>query len=714
MSEKTAVIGFDLGHGESALVIIDDAYSLRGKGGIQPRQVFNEKSQPTVLATLQDGRKVWGVKAVKHSRAAPGQVLDFEICFKAKPGREQTDAVIQEFAACVYGDARALLNGQLGNHVQWFIGCPSAWDKATRTAYERIFSRAGIGAVTIVRESRAAFTYHFEKKGLIIGDLQEPTVVLDFGSSTLDATLAVGLRDEELDPGCPLGASWIDKAILHWNLKHCSRDDFPAGKQDGEKIAAFLSANRFMRGRVELQVREAKEYYFNKQDIKQDIYTDASNCYEPGSIKIGDHKFRIVLHGEMMQELLNTQLEEIVPELLGDGVPDDVRRELVGYSWLGRCRKFLEDIGSKLEAQGINRTDVQHVLLTGGASRMEPVRQLVREFFGAGQMLDGDRDGKDKVEYDTEPELCIARGLACWGRTAIQGEAFRDEVNTLLFGKFTVTDEALAEMRQAGVPDPVVAKVRSLRSLPDKKRHPVAFHTALAAALGADDYEKHEDVIIDKTPLVDRRLLNVMATQFESAKFEEVVGDKAAEIALSRLRSWHNGNTRAAEIGPSIARELRQWSESVELLNVVKSRVERFESAIRKEVNDVVRPVMETYQITNVTFMDQTVLFDKFAAYYKSDVESLAKIFESSAPFEDFSDSVFKRWMQRDSDLLGYVRQFQTSYSTATLEELIGMALPAFQGVTNWNSPQLLSQQALMRGSGSGENPATSVCHTRV
>ena len=42
------------------------------------------------------------------------------------------------------------------------------------------------------------------------------------------------------------------------------------------------------------------------------------------------------------------------------------------------------------------------------------------------------------------------------------------------------------------------------------------------------------------------------------------------------------------------------------------------------------------------------------------------------------------------------------------------LALPAIQGVTNSNSPQLLSQQALIRGSGSRGNPATSVCHTRV
>ena len=48
------------------------------------------------------------------------------------------------------------------------------------------------------------------------------------------------------------------------------------------------------------------------------------------------------------------------------------------------------------------------------------------------------------------------------------------------------------------------------------------------------------------------------------------------------------------------------------------------------------------------------------------------------------------------------------------VQRIFPLALPAFQGITNWDSPQLLSQQALIRGGGSGGNPATSVCHTRV
>lgn len=670
MSEKTAVIGFDLGHGETALTIIDDAYSRRGAKGMQPRPVFNVKSQPTVLATLQDKRKVWGFKAWSLAQAKRDQISEFEICFKAKPGWQHTDDLIAEFAACVRGEASVELNGQLDSRAQWFIGCPSAWNDDTRSAYKLVFLRAGFSNVTIVKESRAAFTYYFEKSdGGTIGNLQEPTLVLDFGSSTLDATLAIGLRDEELDPGCPLGASWIDKAILHWNLTHCSRDDFPAGKQDGEKIAAFLLENRFERSRVEMEIRKAKEYYFNNQDS----YPDADRSFEPSVIKVGEHRFYIVLHGEMMRELMSTSIEKVVPDLISGAVPVDVQAELVGYSWLGRCEKFLEDIAVKLEAQGIKRTDVRHVLLTGGASRMQPVRQLVRTFFEAGQMLAVANEFEGKVEYDTEPELCIARGLACWGRTAIQGEAFRDEVNTILFGKFTINDASLAEMQAAGVPESVVAKVDSLKSLSEEKCNPEAFHAALATILGKCDYEKHADTIIDKTPLEGHHLYTMMVAQWEIAKFEEIVGDKLAEVALPWLRSWHNANTKSSQLGQKIADDLRKWSESGAMLNLVKSRVERLEVAIRKEINERVRPIMAKYQISDIVFMERTELFDAFVKYYKTDVESLATNIATNAWFEDLSDSWWTRWIDvADADLVHYVRERQRYYSAATLKELYG------------------------------------------
>ncbi len=109
------------------------------------------------------------------------------------------------------------------------------------------------------------------------------------------------------------------------------------------------------------------------------------------------------------------------------------------------------------------------------------------------------------------------------------------------------------------------------------------------------------------------------------------------------------------------------------MLRIIKSRVERLESAIRKEVNDMVRPVMANYQISNVVFMEQTVLFDKFAEYYKTDVESLAKYMDTNAPFQELGDSWWTRWMDTsDSDLVSYVRRQQATYTAATQRELYG------------------------------------------
>jgi len=63
---------------------------------------------------------------------------------------------------------------------------------------------------------------------------------------------------------------------------------------------------------------------------------------------------------------------------------------------------------------------------------------------------------------------------------------------------------------------------------------------------------------------------------------------------------------------------------------------------------------------------------------------------------------------------LAYFEEADRALFTGRDRDILRLALPAFQGVTSWNSPQLLSQQALIRGGGSGGNPATSVCHTRV
>src|SRR5580698_1697341 len=139
-NERTSILGFDLGHGESSVAFLHDA----ARQGFQPECLFTPKSQPTILATLRDGRGIiWGQSAWKNPRVRDEDVREFSLGFKAKPGNQDTDTAIRTFANCVYGDAVAELHGRLGARTEWFVGCPSAWDEAVQNAYRELFLQAG-------------------------------------------------------------------------------------------------------------------------------------------------------------------------------------------------------------------------------------------------------------------------------------------------------------------------------------------------------------------------------------------------------------------------------------------------------------------------------------------------------------------------------------------------------------------------------------------
>lgn len=577
-AKKKTVIGLDLGHGETALTYLEDAYCRRGEGGFQPAPVFTSKpSQPTVLATLDDGKVVWGASAIKHSRVCHDTVTKFDISVKAKPGSDPaTDEAIQQFAKCVMDDALWTAAPHLNdNDIEWFVGCPNGWGPAIQAKYAELFKRAGMTNVRIVKESRAAFTYYYENHKPATGELKKLTLVLDFGSSTLDATLAIGEDEIPLDdPGVPLGASWLDKAILHWNLIHCTDASFPGGPQDSAKILSYIEASPSNRNRVEFEVRKKKEVYFNALDE----YESPASCLNQALEDLSVRNFYVVIHGEMMKELLNTPLEQIVPELTTVAVSEDVRRELVGYSWLGRCRKFLGEIVAKLEQEGKKATDVERVLLTGGASLMKPVRQLVAEVFPT--------SASNTIVFDTEPSLCITRGLTCWGRIEIQTRAFKEEITSKLFGE-------------------------------------------------------------------EGALFGIVRDAFQKATFEEIVATQWRDRALSELRQWRDGTQSYRQIGRWIAHFLGDWVSSGKMANAIRSEVERMESAIRREVNNVAQKTFEKYHIAGMTFLAKTQLFDVVNTVCELIIRVWRELAEKNTAFEDLSDNWFyRRLFTWDSELV--------------------------------------------------------------
>jgi hypothetical protein len=418
------VLGFDLGHGETALTYIEGCEN-------KSHDIFPVFCQVSAIGYLADGEAICGEDVLLNASASNGE--SFDIGFKSKPGiYPPKDKKISDFAKAVY-EKVLYETPQLQNktkNIETFIGCPTGWldkkKKEVLEAYKKLFIKAGIPNPKIVAESDAAFAYYFEvvqkqqpkNDGITLKELQSPIIVLDFGSSTLDVTIGKNLLGEPISLGIPLGASLIDKAILEWNLSHCLDDNYPLRTRINDKyvdkLKKLLSEKHSLYARAEFYCRQFKEKYFNNQKAYSSISAPLKK-----SEYFDDDPLHICLWGELMNQILKTPLKQLIPDFFKNNKDSEID-ELAGYSWLGRCEQLLkDDLDKKLLENGLSREDIGVVVLTGGASKMQPVRDLVQKYFPKSKNL----------KFDADPGLCISRGLSCFGRIDVQTRHFEEEID---------------------------------------------------------------------------------------------------------------------------------------------------------------------------------------------------------------------------------------------------------------------------------------------
>ncbi|TVQ42093.1 MAG: hypothetical protein EA365_16015 [Gloeocapsa sp. DLM2.Bin57] len=420
------VLGFDLGHGETALTYIEGCQDKSNNIDL----LFSDIS---VIGYLPDGETIWGEDVFLNDLASNDD--SFDIGFKSKPGiYDDRDLKISDFAKAVYQKAlyKAPQLQRNTENIETFIGCPTGWldqnENKVLEAYKKLFIKAGIPNPKIVAESDAAIAYYFDvvqddsspNESITMAELKQPIIVLDFGSSTLDITIGKKILGNPITLGIPLGASLIDKAILEWNLSHCLDFDYPLHKKiDQDEIDALKSLlfkNHSLSAKAEFLCRKIKENYFNHQDA----YQKKSCCLKKIEF-LDEYQLFICIWGDMMTEILNTPLTQLISNFFTNNKDPEID-QLAGYSWLGRCEQLLKyDLDNKLLENGLSREDIGVVILTGGASKMQPVRDLVKECFPKSKNL--------SFRFDNNPELCISRGLSCYGRIDLQTRHFEQEID---------------------------------------------------------------------------------------------------------------------------------------------------------------------------------------------------------------------------------------------------------------------------------------------
>jgi transitional endoplasmic reticulum ATPase len=380
------IIGFDLGHAETALAVVKDAQST-GLGLLDLPSGKRRPVMATVVAECTDGVLRIGYPAIDTNKAET-RYAGFK---SPELNRPSVRHPVLLFVSALRDEVRAEGHLAADRSTRWVFGAPSGWDNLTVEAFRALLTELELGDVEVIRESRAAMLYARDSGDFSFdeSDLYRSVLVIDLGSSTTDFTIVEGLAEKPNDAraGHRLGASLIDRAVLDWTLKHHPK---------AEELLGWLQQSPQTEwARLELTCRWAKEDYFRNEAAARD-----------GDPVSGGWLYRpIEGDSAAMFEVLITR--ETMTELLRQPIVD-------GNSW---PEQFRQDLRAAIPADF--RPDL--VLMTGGASRMPFTQAIVREQFG-----------DERVVVGSEPELAIARGLAIAGRIGYRAAGLRHDVDELL------------------------------------------------------------------------------------------------------------------------------------------------------------------------------------------------------------------------------------------------------------------------------------------
>jgi len=378
-------IGFDLGHGETAL---GRAYA-RSMREPEILDFHGQKSFVTAVAKTSNGIKI-GADAVNLS--VMGNKPNVWVKFK---GRDVADPGIkiptQLFAKSLMENLQAERKIQGVGASQFIVGCPSGWDQTARNHYAKLFQGAGLKSVRIVPESRAALMTALEQGYLSLDAARSSVLIVDIGSSTTDFTYCRDLDAEDVGHNV-LGSGLLDAEIFKLNI---------ARQKDKAKIEKLIRKYPHYQPIMEYWCRQAKEQYFNGQDIPVEMIK---------RLPIDDGVlFEIRIDKSDAKSILTQPLEA-----------------LNGFTWPDAF-----DFAIKEAIEMLGGRKPETVLLTGGASRLPLIRPACEKAFP-----------KAKVIMGAEPEFAIARGLAWLGRFEHLHASFKSAVSELMAEKGDIHKKA--------------------------------------------------------------------------------------------------------------------------------------------------------------------------------------------------------------------------------------------------------------------------------
>jgi len=349
------VIGIDLGTTNSCMAVYEN-----GEAKIIPNKE-GKNTTPSIVAYTDKGEVLVGDPAKRQAITNPektiysikrimGLMMDEE---NAKEAQEKVGYKIvnrngaaaveiadkvytpQEISAKILGKLKADAEEYLGDTVtDAVITVPAYFNDAQRKATQEAGTIAGLNVLRIINEPTAAsLAYGLDKKG------EEKVLVYDLGGGTFDVTvLEIGDGTFEVlstDGNAFLGGDDFDNAIIDWLAKE------------------FKDENGFDIKTDKMALQRLKDA---AENAKKELSSAESTEINLPFISMGNAG---PVH--LVKSLTRAKFESMTEGLINE---------------------TLDHIKVALKDAGLDKNEIQEVIMVGGSTRLPKANSVVKDFFG--------------------------------------------------------------------------------------------------------------------------------------------------------------------------------------------------------------------------------------------------------------------------------------------------------------------------------------------
>ena len=379
-------VGIDLGTTNSVVSVLE---------GGEPTVIANAegfRTTPSVVAFTKDGEVLVGETAKRQAVTNVDRTL---ASVKRHMGTDWTTDIDgkkytpQEISARILGKLKRDAEQYLGDTVtDAVITVPAYFNDAERQATKEAGEIAGLNVLRIINEpTAAALAYGLDK-----GKEDELILVFDLGGGTFDVSLLEVGKDDDFSTiqvratsgDNRLGGDDWDQRVVDWLIKRFK-----------DSTGVDVSNDKIAKQRLKEAAEQAKKEL--SSNLKASIQLPYLSLTENGPANLDE-------------TLTRAEFENMTSDLLD------------------RTKKPFEDV---IREAGVKLSDIAHVVLVGGSTRMPAVSELVKKETG------------QEPNKGVNPDEVVAVGAA------LQAGVLRGEVKDVLL--LDVTPLSLGIETKGGV-----------------------------------------------------------------------------------------------------------------------------------------------------------------------------------------------------------------------------------------------------------------------